>query len=156
MTSRESEMVVIETDEAGIPIIWCDPEIVDLVRALNTHGLSTVASCSGHGEKQFGIVSLKDGRELLVMPDYETTRKAERILGGALKECPELNVLQAEFVRGREFGEAGAPVVDEVAAVFALRALVAAGYVTQAKVDHALELAMTAALAQQPGGDHHA
>lgn len=81
--TREGDMVVLETDAAGKPTIWCDPEIVDLVRALNDGGLRTVASCSGHGGP-FGIVTLKDGRELLVLPDYETTRKAERILGAAL------------------------------------------------------------------------
>lgn len=82
--TREGHMVVLETDAVGKPTIWCDPEIVDLVRALNEGGLRTIASCSGHGEKPFGIVTLRDGRELLVLPDYETTRKAERILSEAL------------------------------------------------------------------------
>jgi len=93
--SREAEMVVLETDDEGNPTIWCDPEIADLVRALNVGGLRTVASCSGHGEKPFGIVTLKDGRELLVLPDFETTRIAERALGVAL-------AAQQQEGRGRE------------------------------------------------------
>jgi hypothetical protein len=65
VTARESQMVVLQTDSAGKPTVWCDPEIADLVGALNRAGIQTVASCSGHGEKD-GIISLRDGRELIV------------------------------------------------------------------------------------------
>lgn len=75
--SRESQMVVLRRDGKGTPTVWCDPEIADLVDALNCGSLSTLASCSGHGEKP-GIISLKDGRELLILPDYESARMAER------------------------------------------------------------------------------
>lgn len=64
--SREEQMVTLRADESGKPTVWCDPEIADLVDALNTNKLSTVASCSGHGHRP-GRISLKDGRELLVM-----------------------------------------------------------------------------------------
>lgn len=80
--SRESEMVVIERDAEGTPTVWCDPEIVDLVRALNAGGVRTVASCSGHGQ-QFGVISLADGRELLIAPSFEEARRAEAVLSGA-------------------------------------------------------------------------
>lgn len=83
-SSRESQMVVLERDASGTPTIWCDPEIVDLVRALNTGDLRTVASCSGHGE-QHGNIALKDGRELLIAPDYDTARQMERALLAALR-----------------------------------------------------------------------
>jgi hypothetical protein len=66
MNDRESKMITLRTDESGKPTVWCDPEIADLVNALNTGELSTVASCSGHGHRP-GRISLKDGRELLVM-----------------------------------------------------------------------------------------
>jgi hypothetical protein len=66
MNDRESKMITLRTDESGKPTVWCDPEIADLVDALNTDKLSTVASCSGHGHRP-GRISLKDGRELLVM-----------------------------------------------------------------------------------------
>jgi len=63
--SREAEMVVLETDDEGTPTIWCDPEIADLVRALNVGGMRTVASCSGHGER-LGSIALADGRALVI------------------------------------------------------------------------------------------
>ncbi|UXY14772.1 hypothetical protein N8I74_15825 [Chitiniphilus purpureus] len=77
--SREGAMVVIQRDENGAPTVWCDPEIVDLVTALNQGSVTTTASCSGHGER-FGTIMLADGRELIVSPDYYTTRLAERLL----------------------------------------------------------------------------
>lgn len=68
--TRESEMVAIERDANGKPTIWCDPEIVDLVTALNAGGLATVASCSGHGFRP-GFIALADGRWLFVATDQE-------------------------------------------------------------------------------------
>ncbi len=68
--TRESEMVVIYRNDAGVPTIWCDPEIVDLVTALNTNGLRTIASCSGHGYRP-GFIALADGRWLMVATDAE-------------------------------------------------------------------------------------
>lgn len=86
-------MVVLEAALNGKPTVWCDPEIVDLVRALNAGGVRTVASCSGHGE-QHGIITLADGRELAILPDYETARRADPLLGslvsgGALESGPK-------------------------------------------------------------------
>ena len=74
-------MVVIERDANGTPTVWCDPEIADLVGALICAGIRTVASCSGHGEKP-GIISLADGRELLIAPDYETAQVTKCNTGG--------------------------------------------------------------------------
>jgi len=39
--------------------------IADIVAALNAANIITIASCCGHG-KMDGIISLKDGRELIV------------------------------------------------------------------------------------------
>lgn len=77
--SREAAMVVIERNEQGVPTVWCDPEIVDLVTALNKASIRTVASCSGHGGP-FGNIMLADGRELLILPSYEAARAAEKLL----------------------------------------------------------------------------
>jgi len=66
--SRESKMVTIATDENGEPSVWCDPEIEDLVTALQTIG--TITSCSGHGNRP-GRISLADGRELFIVNNYE-------------------------------------------------------------------------------------
>lgn len=77
MSSRESKMVVVERDEAGKPTVWCDPEIVDLVTALNKGGIPTVASCSGHGV-MWGNIALLDGRELFIAPDFNSAREFDR------------------------------------------------------------------------------
>lgn len=56
-----------------------DASIAPIVEALNAGGVPTVASCSGHG-KTVGVVSLKDGRELLIAADFEAARAMERTL----------------------------------------------------------------------------
>lgn len=68
--TREEQMVVIARDENGKPTVWCDPEIVDLVTALNTGSLRTLSSCSGHGHRP-GYIALADGRWLIVANDGE-------------------------------------------------------------------------------------
>lgn len=45
-----------------------DSCIAPLVKALNDGGVETVASCCGHG-KGPGLISLGDGRELLLFAD---------------------------------------------------------------------------------------
>jgi hypothetical protein len=70
MENREDKMVVIKRDADGKAVIWCDPEIVDLVTALNDGGLRTSASCSGHGYRP-GRIMLADGRELFVARDQQ-------------------------------------------------------------------------------------
>ena len=77
---REKAMVVIERDDAGVPIVWCDPCLVGIVAALNAGGLRTVASCCGHGQRD-GVISLQDGREL-----YLVNSRARSVLGVTEKE----------------------------------------------------------------------
>lgn len=77
--SRESEMVVLERDKDGRATIWCDPEIAPLVKALNDGGIPTIASCSGHGERN-GNIALKDGRELIIANDWRDARKIENLI----------------------------------------------------------------------------
>jgi len=57
---------------------FCDPCLAPLINALNGGGLTTVASCCGHGHRPGSIV-LKDGRELLIMPDSETARSLDHM-----------------------------------------------------------------------------
>lgn len=71
---REAQMVVIERDASGKPTVWCDPEIADLIRALNSGGVPTEASCSGHGEKP-GWIALKDGRQFAIVPDLDSFKR---------------------------------------------------------------------------------
>lgn len=68
--SREDEMVFVA------PGVFCDPEIADLVRALNRGGIKTFASCSGHGHRP-GSIALSDGRWLLIAKDEEEFRKLD-------------------------------------------------------------------------------
>lgn len=66
-----------------------DDEIASIVHALNAAGISTVASCSGHGMRP-GRISLADGRELFVLPSYEIGQWFEtqfpRDINGQTKE----------------------------------------------------------------------
>ena len=45
-----------------------------IVEALNKAGLETIASCCGHGKRP-GNIALRDGREIMILPDYETGRE---------------------------------------------------------------------------------
>ena len=44
---------------------YIDICIADIVAALNAANIKTGASCCGHGQMN-GIISLKDGRELII------------------------------------------------------------------------------------------
>lgn len=85
--SREARMVVIRHDDDGKPTIWCDPEIADLVRALNDVALATVGSCSGHGWRP-GNIMLADGRVLVVCKDADEAREIESHFPGINGEAP--------------------------------------------------------------------
>ena len=79
--NREAAMVTIRRGPDGTPTVWCDPCIADLVAALNAGGMPTIASCCGHG-RQRGIVSLADGRDLLIIGGRDKLRTSElRIFG---------------------------------------------------------------------------
>jgi len=71
-------MTVLRRNENGVPTIWCDPCIAPLVTALNNAGMTTIASCCGHGQRP-STVALADGREVLVLPDYETARRVQTL-----------------------------------------------------------------------------
>lgn len=62
--NREAAMTIIG------PGVWCDPCLVPLVAALNAGGVSTVASCCGHGT-HYSTIGLTDGRWLMVLPDTD-------------------------------------------------------------------------------------
>jgi hypothetical protein len=113
--SREEQMVTLRFDESGKPTVWCDPEIADLVDALNTDNLSTVASCSGHGHRP-GRISLKDGRQLLVM-NSEQVATVERLFGidinGASQESAPGQEAVAEVVGVSMLGD-NAPLAKHI------------------------------------------
>jgi len=53
-----------------------DACIAPVVKALNDAGISTIASCCGHG-KAPGNITLVDGRELFVVGDYNAARNLD-------------------------------------------------------------------------------
>ena len=55
--------------------VGIDKCIAPIVKALNDGGVTTVASCCGHG-KVLGCISLADGRQLAVYPDMEAVQQA--------------------------------------------------------------------------------
>jgi len=55
-----------------------DPEIQRLVQILNDGGIQTIASCSGHGERP-PTIALKDGREILVLRNFEEARSLDKL-----------------------------------------------------------------------------
>lgn len=71
-------VVIVPCDENGRGGVWCDPEIVDLVRALNAGGVATIASCSGHGHRP-GSIILADGRFLVIPRSREEWMQIEHL-----------------------------------------------------------------------------
>ncbi len=52
--------------------------ISGIVKALNDAGLKTIVSCCGHKRKP-GSIILADGREIIIVPDFESARKIDSI-----------------------------------------------------------------------------
>jgi hypothetical protein len=59
-------------------VVDVDACLAPLVKTLNDAGYVTVASCCGHGKRP-GDIILADGRELHIMPDFATSRRADRL-----------------------------------------------------------------------------
>jgi len=57
--------------------IEVDQCLADLVSTLNNSGFHTIACCCGHGVRP-GNIALHAGRELIIAPDYESARIAEK------------------------------------------------------------------------------
>ena len=51
--------------------------IAPIVKALNDGGITTIASCCGHGIRP-GNIALEDGRELVICPNFEVARKVDK------------------------------------------------------------------------------
>lgn len=76
--NREAAMVVIRRNTAGTPTVWCDPCIEPMVRALNDGGITTVASCCGHG-KGLATIALADGREIFIAENFDSARQIDQM-----------------------------------------------------------------------------
>lgn len=54
-----------------------DKCIQGLVKSLNENGMETIASCCGHGRTN-GNITLKDGREIIIISNYDDSRAIEK------------------------------------------------------------------------------
>src|SRR5690606_15149915 len=70
--SHDKELQV--TIEHNGKVFGVDESISEFVQLLNSVGLETVASCSGHGHRPANI-ALKDGREIIIARNYEEGRE---------------------------------------------------------------------------------
>jgi len=71
------EWNTIETMVINGRIRDIDSCIFPIVKALNDGGITTVASCCGHGKRP-GNIALADGRELIIAADYKQGRMIDR------------------------------------------------------------------------------
>lgn len=84
---NNTETVKLQIPQAVSKRNVCEVDscIVEIVQALNDGGVLTIASCCGHG-KGIGNIALRDGRELFIVPDYETARELNEYLDNSLGE----------------------------------------------------------------------
>ena len=94
--SREAAMVVIERDGTGKPTVWCDPELVPIVKALNDAGIATTASCSGHGY-QPGSIILANDTELRLFT-FEQARAIDKMFPGINGEPSHIETMARHHV----------------------------------------------------------
>ena len=83
-----------------------DSCIETLVRNLNDRGVATVASCCGHGQTH-GVISLKDGRELVIMSIDERERHFKQFshtIHGELKDAAPSGEPEREALEGLDDG----------------------------------------------------
>jgi hypothetical protein len=75
---RERKMVTVVSDQAGKPLVWCDPCIAPIVAALNAAGITTTWSCCGHGHRP-ACIGLKNGRQIVIARDAGELRRINEL-----------------------------------------------------------------------------
>jgi hypothetical protein len=73
------------------------------VKALNDAGIETIASCCGHGKRPGNIV-LKDGRELIIAPDFEAGRMIDRAFPPTAEDETMNGESESATHEGAEYG----------------------------------------------------
>ncbi len=58
--------------------VGVDPCIAYLVQVLNDAGYKTTSCCCGHNQRP-GIITLEDGRELIIMPNWAEARRIDHL-----------------------------------------------------------------------------
>ncbi len=69
----------------------CDECIQPIVQLFNDYGMQTMASCCGHGKQNTSIV-LKDGREIIILQNYNDARMVDRLF-------PPLNPMRNQWIK---------------------------------------------------------
>jgi hypothetical protein len=114
------------TGETRQKMVGVDSCIVEIVKALNDAGITTIASCCGHGHRTGSIV-LADGRELMVTT-FDQARKLDNLFPAIDGRHAYADRLRELMMRATE--ELGAhglrPTTDAVASLASL--LVNASY----------------------------
>lgn len=90
--------------------VGIDASIAGIVEALNTAGVPTIASCSGHGHRP-GNIALRDGRELIIARDFDEARQIDALFpiganGERLTRHRTAALSERPATRGGELGEA--------------------------------------------------
>ncbi len=75
----DTEVILCVPRKNGMETAKVDSCIASIVQSLNNSDIQTVASCCGHGNRP-GRVSLADGRELYVLPDYDSAQELDKKL----------------------------------------------------------------------------
>lgn len=91
-----------------------DKCIAPIIEALNMCGVETVASCCGHGRRP-GNIALRDGRELIIAPDFTTAREIDSYFPDIQGETGTKQALTDENARLREAMGEAAGIMEKVA-----------------------------------------
>ncbi len=75
----DTEVILCVPRENGMETVKVDSCIAKIIQALNNFNIQTVASCCGHGNRP-GRISLADGRELYVLPNYDSAQELDKKL----------------------------------------------------------------------------
>ena len=73
----DTEVILCVPRKNGMETVKVDSCIAKIIQALNNFDIQTVASCCGHGNRP-GNIALADGRELFIVPDYESGRALDK------------------------------------------------------------------------------
>ena len=75
---NKTATVTIGKKQSIVTLKTIDSCIAHLVQILNDAGYETVASCCGHNIRP-GNIALRDGRELVIVPDFKTGREVDKM-----------------------------------------------------------------------------
>lgn len=72
--NQEREAKMVRVGEYDGKLVFCDPCIAPIVKALNDAGIKTIASCCGHGHRPPSII-LADHSWLIIAKDIDEAKR---------------------------------------------------------------------------------